>query len=282
MNRGSSPKGVLETINEPLLVLDADLRAIMSNRAFYQLFKVNPNQVLKKPVYEIGHGQLNIPDLKQSLEKNCSTGKASAGLIINGKFPEIGKRILSINIMQLPTKDRKETLITAEDITEIKQLEEQQIEQRKNMEKKLENAEHLAVIGQTAGMVGHDIRNPLQAIVSATYLAKDDLASLPQSEIKTSLIKSMKEIEDQAAYISKIVADLQDFSRPLKLFSEQIDLRQLINNLLLSLETEENVTVISDVADAMQKVIVDPDYLKRILTNLLINAEQAMPPTAEK
>jgi signal transduction histidine kinase len=48
------------------------------------------------------------------------------------------------------------------------------------------------------------------------------------------------------------------------------------------LETEENVTVISDVADAMQKVIVDPDYLKRILTNLLINAEQAMPPTAEK
>jgi signal transduction histidine kinase len=103
------------------------------------------------------------------------------------------------------------------------------------------------------------------------------LASLPQNEIKTSLVESMKEIEDQAAYIGKIVADLQDFSRPLKPFSEEIDLRQLIDNLLLNLETEENVTLISDVADAMKKVKVDPSYLKRILTNLLMNAEQAMP-----
>jgi signal transduction histidine kinase len=93
-------------------------------------------------------------------------------LIIDGDFPEIGKRVLSLNIMQLPSKSSKEMLITAEDITEIKQLEEQQEMYRKDLEKKLESAEHLAVIGQTAGMVGHDIRNPLQAIVSATYLAK--------------------------------------------------------------------------------------------------------------
>jgi signal transduction histidine kinase len=64
---------------------------------------------------------------------------------------------------------------------------------------------------------------------------------------------------------------------PLKPFSEETNLRQLIDNLLLSLETAENVTVISDVADDMQKVKVDPSYLKRILTNLLMNAEQAMP-----
>jgi signal transduction histidine kinase len=87
----------------------------------------------------------------------------------------------------------------------------------------------------------------------------------------------MKEIEDQAAYINKIVADLQDFSRPLKPRSEETDLRQLIDNLLLSMETEENVEVISEIADDMQKVKTDSDCLKRILTNLLINAEQAMP-----
>jgi two-component system CheB/CheR fusion protein len=270
-------EGVLETINEPLLVLDADLRAIMSNRAFYKLFKVEPNQVMKKLIYEIGHGQLNIPELKQAIEKNRSKGKASTGLIVDGDFPEIGKRILSLNIMQLPSEDGKQTLITAEDITEIKQLEEQQEMHRKDLEKQLENAEHLAIIGQTAGMVGHDIRNPLQAIVSATYLAKDDLASLPQGEIKKNLIESMKEIEEQAAYISKIVADLQDYSRPLKPFSQETDLRKLIDNLLLTIETEENVEVISEIPDDIEKVTVDSDYLKRILTNLLMNAEQAMP-----
>jgi signal transduction histidine kinase len=178
---------------------------------------------------------------------------------------------------QLPSLEGKEVLVTTEDITESKQLEEQQTIRRKDLEKKLEDAEHLAVIGQTAGMVGHDIRNPLQAIVSATYLAKDDLASLLQSEIKKSLIESMKEIEQQASYIGKIVADLQDYSRPLKPSSEEIYLKKLINNLLLSIEIPENIETIAEIADDIQNVKVDPDYLKRILTNLLINAEQAMP-----
>ena len=87
----------------------------------------------------------------------------------------------------------------------------------------------------------------------------------------------MKEIEEQASYIGKIVADLQDFSRPLKPFSEETDLKQLIDNLLLSMDTEENLEVISKIADDIEKVKVDPDYLKRILTNLMINADQAMP-----
>jgi two-component system CheB/CheR fusion protein len=270
-------ESVLQTINEPLVVLDADLKVLMANRAFYQMFKVKSDETLKKPIYKIGGARLDISEFKQALEKVLSTGKASSGVILGSDFPEKGKRILSLNMMQLPSLDRKEILVTAEDITETKQFLEQQEIQRKNLEKKLESAENLAVIGQTAGMVGHDIRNPLQAIVSATYLAKDDLVSLPQSEIKKNLIESMKEIEDQAAYIGKIVADLQDFSRPLKPFSEEIDLRKIVDTLLLSLETEENVEVISEIADDTHKVKSDPDYLKRIITNLLMNAEQAMP-----
>ena len=270
-------EGVLETINEPLVVLNDDLRVIMANRAFYQTFKVKPAATLKNPIYEIGKRQWDIPEFKQALENVLSTGKTTSGVIIGSDFPEIGKRILSLNIRQLPSLNGKEILVTAENITESKQLEKKQDLHRIDLEKKLESAEHLAVIGQTAGMVGHDIRNPLQAIVSATYLAKDDLASLPQSEIKESIIESMKEIEDQAAYISKIVADLQDFSKPLKPINQETDLRKLIDNLLLTIATEENIKIISEIADNMQKVKIDPDYLKRILTNLIMNAGQAMP-----
>jgi two-component system CheB/CheR fusion protein len=270
-------ENVLETMNKPLVVLDVDLHVVMANRAFYQTFKVAPAQALKKSIFEVGNRQWNIPEFKQTLEKVLLSSETTERLIISSDFPEIGALILHLSIRQLPSLDGKEILVTAEDITESKLLEEKQDLHRIDLEKKLESAENLAVIGQTAGMVGHDIRNPLQAIVSATYLAKDDLASLPQSDIKKSLIESMKEIEDQASYISKIVADLQDFSRPLKPFSEETDLRQLIDNLLLSIEMEENVKMISEIADDVQKVKVDPDYLKRILTNLLINAEQAMP-----
>ena len=178
---------------------------------------------------------------------------------------------------QLPSLKGKEILVTAEDIIETKQLQVQQDMHSKKLEQKLEDAERLAVVGQTAGMVGHDIRNPLQAIVSATYLAKEDLAALPKSKIKENIVESMKEIEDQAGYISKIVADLQDFSRPLKPFNEETELNKLIDDLLITLDINENIKVTSEVGYNVQKVKVDPAYVKRILTNLIINAEQAMP-----
>jgi len=270
-------ENVLETMNKPLVVLDADLQVVMANRAFYQMFKVKPAQALKKPIFEVGDRQWDIPEFRQVLKTILSTNKTTDRLIIRSDFPEIGKTILSLNLRQLPSIEGQEILVTAEDITESKQLEEKQYLHRMDLEKKLEDAERLAIVGQTAGMVGHDIRNPLQAIVSATYLAKEDLASVPQSEIKKSLVESMKEIEDQADYISKIVADLQDFSRPLKPSKEETDLRQAIDTLLLSMETEENIQVIAEIPDNMQNVKVDPAYLRRILTNLLINAEQAMP-----
>jgi two-component system CheB/CheR fusion protein len=269
-------ENVLETMHEPLIVLDDALRVVMANPSFYKIFKTKPSATLKKHIYEVGTNQWDIPEFRQALEKILNTGGSAEGVIIGSDFPEIGKRILSLNIRQLPSLNGKEILVTAEDITESKQLEEKHELHRIDLEKKLESAENLAVIGQTAGMVGHDIRNPLQAIVSATYLAKDDLASLPQNEIKESLIESMKEIEDQAAYIGKIVADLQDFSRPLKPFSQETDLRKLIDNLLLTIETEQNIEIISEITHNLDKLKVDPDYLKRILTNLLMNAEQAM------
>ena len=79
----------------------------------------------------------------------------------------------------------------------------------------LKDAERLAAIGATAGMVGHDIRNPLQAITGDVYLAKTELAKIPESEEKKNAVESLEEIEKNIDYINKIVADLQDFARPL-------------------------------------------------------------------
>jgi len=76
--------------------------------------------------------------------------------------------------------------------------------------KKLKDAERLAAIGQTAGMVGHDIRNPLQAITSELYLEKLEVDSLQDGEAKENLLESIRGIEENLVYINKIVADLQD------------------------------------------------------------------------
>jgi signal transduction histidine kinase len=148
---------------------------------------------------------------------------------------------------------------------------------RKNLEKELQDKERLAAIGATAGMVGHDIRNPLQAIVNDTYFAKKDLDSLPESEQKISLKESLNEIEGNTDYINKIVQDLQDFARPLTPTAREIDLESLCEEVLFKNGVPDNVKASSQVERKVKRVFTDPDLLKRILTNLVSNAVQAMP-----
>ena len=139
----------------------------------------------------------------------------------------------------------------------------------------LKDAERLAAIGATAGMVGHDIRNPLQAITGDVYLAKTELTTIPEGEDKKNIQESLTEIEKNVDYINKIVADLQDFARPLKPNVEETDLKLIIDDLLSKNGLPENVKV--SVKLETRKVVADSTFINRILYNLVNNAVQAMP-----
>jgi len=130
-------------------------------------------------------------------------------------------------------------------------------------------------------MVGHDIRNPLQAITSDVYLLKSELASMPEGEEKNFAAESLDGIEKNIDYINKIVADLQDFARPFNPNVEKADFKLIIDELLKKSALPENVTVNVKVESAARKVMTDPSYINRILYNLVNNAVQAMPKGGE-
>jgi len=141
--------------------------------------------------------------------------------------------------------------------------------------KRLQDSERLAAIGQTAGMVGHDIRNPLQAIVGDLYFTKKTLNQLPENEQKQSVIEDLDAIEKNIAYINKIVADLQDFARPLNPHAETTNLKQVIDDLLSTNDLPTNVKV--SVKVETENVVTDSTFINRIMYNLVNNAVQAMP-----
>jgi signal transduction histidine kinase len=126
-------------------------------------------------------------------------------------------------------------------------------------------------------MVGHDIRNPLQAIIGDVYLAKMDLASLPDSEEKESLQESLKAIEKQTEYINKIVLDLQDFAKPLNPHAEETNIETIINELLIRNGVPNHIQTDAKVDVEAKTMMVDSAYMKRIIGNLVSNAVQAMP-----
>ena len=143
--------------------------------------------------------------------------------------------------------------------------------------KQLKDSERLVAIGQTAGMVGHDLRNPLQTVIGELYLAKKEVNSLHEGEVKSNLQESIHVIEEQAVYMDKIVSDLQAFVQPVKIDKKPINLKELVTNVLASVATPNNITVQTQIEDGFPQIKADLQLLKRVLINLVTNSVQAMP-----
>ncbi len=144
------------------------------------------------------------------------------------------------------------------------------------------DAERLATIGATAGMVGHDIRNPLQTIAGELFLAKDALKNLAGNDCKDSLVESLDIIEEQVGYVNKIVSDLQDYAKPLQPKLEEVDLQVIVETVLSSINRTQtdrvnDIQVNFSISKDSRVLRVDKTYLQRILQNLVTNAVQAMP-----
>ena len=106
-------------------------------------------------------------------------------------------------------------------------------------------------------------------------MAKTELATIPEGEEKKNIQESLTEIEKNVDYINKIVADLQDFARPLKPNAEETDVKAIIDDLLSKNGLPENVKVIVKLETG--KVVADSTFINRIMYNLINNAVQAMP-----
>jgi signal transduction histidine kinase len=172
--------------------------------------------------------------------------------------------------VRLQTKLEESSVLVEEYANQMEELANKRAAQ-------LKDAERLAAIGATAGMVGHDIRNPLQAITGDIYLAKTELDLIPESDEKKSVLESLQEIEKNTDYINKIVQDLQDYARPLKPNAEETDLKLVIDDLLKKNGLPQNIEVNVEVEVDARKVIADSSYINRIMYNLVTNAVQAMP-----
>ena len=97
-------QGIVDTVIEPLIVLNSDLQVVSASRSFYQYFQVAPEQTVGRNLVELGDGQWNIPDLRKLLEEILPLQKTIEGFVVEHDFTGIGKRRMVLNARRITTK----------------------------------------------------------------------------------------------------------------------------------------------------------------------------------
>lgn len=115
-------ESIIDTVREPLIVLDQDLRVVSVSRTFYDIFKVTPEDTVGQLIYDIGNKQWDIPKLRELLETILSRKSSFDNYEVEHDFAAIGRRIMLLNARQIKRGLGKDPIIllAIEDITERK------------------------------------------------------------------------------------------------------------------------------------------------------------------
>jgi diguanylate cyclase (GGDEF)-like protein/PAS domain S-box-containing protein len=120
-------EGIIATLREPLLVLDASLKIVVANDSFYKLFLMKPKDIEGKSIFEIGDNQWDIPKLRELLQEILPSNTSFSDFEVEHDFPKIGRRTMILNARRIHDGETKRhrILLTIEDITERKRIEQE-------------------------------------------------------------------------------------------------------------------------------------------------------------
>ena len=135
---------IVDTVREPVLVLDKGLRVIAASRSFYSAFKVRPEDTQGRLLYTLGDGQWDIPKLRVLLEQIIPEHGVMEGYEVEHEFPDLGKRTIRLNARQVHYEGGANTtiLLGMEDVTERRILELEKDELLRQKEILLEEIQH--------------------------------------------------------------------------------------------------------------------------------------------
>lgn len=246
-------QAIVDTIREPLLVLDKDLRVVGASRSFYSKFKVEREEVQDRLIYALGDGQWNIPELKLLLEEILPRLTALEAFEVEQDFPGIGRLKMLLNARKVFYEDDAAALIllSIEDVTE-----------RRSAEKKL--ADLMDQQGTLLREMAHRVANSLQIVAS--------ILSLKAQTVKSE--ESRSHLEDAHRRVMSVATVQQFLHAPGNL--DRIEINPYLSRLCDAL----GASMIGDTRPITLKVHADNGTASSnevvsiglIVTELVINA----------
>jgi two-component system, NtrC family, sensor kinase len=259
-------QGIVETVREPLIVLDAHLRVKSANRSFYKTFHVSPEETEHQLIDDLGNGQWNIPALKQLLQAVLTQNTQFEDFEVEHEFQHIGRKIMLLNARQIfqDSAQMSMILLAIEDVTERKQTEAA----LKQFTVRLERSNR--ELQDFASVASHDLQEPLRKIQAFGDLLKQEC----HDSLTTSGQQYLQRMQNAATRMQILINDLLAFSRVTTKAQPFVtcNLNDIVREVLSDLEMHIQQVGGRVEVEELPTIEADPLQLRQLLQNLISNS----------
>lgn len=257
---------ILSNLQDGMMLFTRDARAVLVSRSVERFLNVDRDAILGASVREIF-------DRKTLLGRTVRVAfDAGISIVQEEVVTETGRRVqISLDFIHDDhVADQSQSLgalLTLHDLESVREIESE-----------LEVSRRLAAIGRLTAGVGHEVKNPINAIVVHLELLRSKIVK------DASAARHLEIIQSEIHRLDRVVQTLVDFSRPVELQMRDHDLRTIVSSVLMLASAEletRNVTVTSELPQSPVNVRADADLLKQAILNIVLNGAQAMPSGGE-
>lgn len=257
---------IIDTVREPLIVLDDAFRVILANRAFFRTFRVEPHDTLGEGLFALGDGQWDIPALRELLRDRLAVDAQLHDVDVDHVFPVIGRKIMLLNagIVGNGPNEARIILLAIEDVTERRLTERRLADQHRELERSN------AALDEFALVASHDLQEPLRKILSFGERLSMSVGSSIQGEPRRYLERML----NAAARMRTLINDLLTYSQATTRVQPFVstNLATVAHEVIADLET--TIAETGGRVDVGELPVIQADALqmRQLLQNLLGNA----------
>jgi signal transduction histidine kinase len=253
---------IMTNLEDGILLFTRDARAVLVSDSVERFLGMGRNQILGVEIHEI----FDRTTLLGSTVRDAFD--AGVSIVQEEITTETGRRVqISLDFIHDDHQaERRQTLgalLTLHDLESVREIESE-----------LELSRRLAAIGRLTSGVGHEVKNPINAIVVHLELLRN---KLDRSDDRA--LRHLEIIQSEIQRLDRVVQTLVDFSRPVELQLMEQDLREVVASVLLLASAEfetRNVQVSSMLPEGPTIAKIDSDLMKQALLNVVLNGAQAM------
>ena len=276
-------ESVINTVREPLISLDQDLRVVTVSRSFYDFFKVNPEETVGQLIYDLGNKQWDIPKLRELLEDILPKKVSFDNYEVEHNFSTIGRRIMLLNARQIQRALGKERIIllAIEDITERREIEnglEKAHEELKDLATELKRT--ALVKSEFLANMSHELRTPLNSINGFSEVLYDETFG-PLNEKQKKYVNN---VLTSGKHLLLLINQILDMAKveagKMNLVLSSLPMKSLLNEISLlvaDMVSKKKIEMLLEIAEDLPNIEADELKVKEIMYNLISNAVKFTP-----